>query len=71
MVSALFLDTFKTISLIFSACFSAIFISICLLLLEADLQWYVGLSGVLHALFAIGVCDELKMGNSSRVGFCC
>ena len=63
VVSALFWDTFKTISLIFSACFSAIFISICLLLLEPDLQWYVGLSGVLHALFAIGVCDELKKGD--------
>ncbi len=63
VVSALFLETFKKISLLVASLFSALFISICLLLLEPDLQWYVGLSGVLHALFAIGVCDELKKAD--------
>ena len=62
VVSALFLETFKKISLLVASLFSALFISICLLL-EPDLQWYVGLSGVLHALFAIGVCDELKKAD--------
>ncbi|WP_028868523.1 rhombosortase [Psychromonas arctica] len=63
VVSTLFLETFKKISLLAASLFSALFISTCLFLLEPDLQWYVGLSGVLHAIFAIGVCDELKKAD--------
>lgn len=60
VVTSLFLNTFKKTSLLGILLFSGLFISACLFFLEPTLGWYVGLSGVLHALFAVGVCDELK-----------
>lgn len=60
VVVLLFVKTFKSNNLLFISLFSSLFISLCLFWLEPSVQKYVGLSGVLHALFAFGVCDELK-----------
>jgi len=60
VVTALFLDTFKHYSILTMMISVGLFISLCLYWIEPELQWYVGLSGVLHGLFAFGVCDELK-----------
>jgi len=60
VVVSLFLNTFKSKNLLLISLFSSLFISLCLFWLEPSVQQYVGLSGVLHALFAFGVCDELK-----------
>lgn len=57
---ALFLNTFKKISLLYTFIFGSLFISFCLFIFEPSINWYVGLSGILHTVFAIGVCDELK-----------
>ena len=60
VITSLFIHTFKTISLLSIFLFSSLFISACLYWFEPAVEWYVGLSGVLHALFAIGVCDEIN-----------
>lgn len=60
VVVSLFLNTFKSKNLLLISLFSSLFISLCLFWLEPSVQQYVGLPGVLHALFAFGVCDELK-----------
>lgn len=60
VVVSLFLESFKNNALLLISLFSSLFISLCLFWLEPSVQKYVGLSGVLHALFAFGVCDELK-----------
>lgn len=44
---------------------SAMGISLLLLWLNPNLQWYVGLSGVLHALFVFGSLNEISMGRKS------
>lgn len=73
VVVSLFFDTFKKQLLLPLLLFSAIFISLCLFYLEPTIQGYVGLSGVLHGLFAFGVCDELrkkdKWGIILGIGF--
>ena len=60
VVVSLFFDTFKRQCLLPILLFSAMFISLCLFFIEPTTQGYVGLSGVLHGLFAFGVCDELR-----------
>jgi len=60
VINSLFIKSFNTINLIFVSIFSSIFISLCLFWLDPNMQWYMGLSGVLHALFAVGVCDEIS-----------
>tara|TARA_R110001592_G_scaffold232793_7_gene490253 strand:+ start:2890 stop:3477 length:588 start_codon:yes stop_codon:yes gene_type:complete len=60
VVVSLFLNTFINNALLLISLFSGLFISLCLFWFEPSVQQYVGLSGVLHALFAFGVCDELK-----------
>ncbi|MEH6452333.1 MAG: rhombosortase [Psychromonas sp.] len=64
---ALFIDTFKKVSIIPLLIFCSIFISVCLFFLEKDVIWYVGLSGVLHGLFAYGIANDIK--NKSLWGF--
>ncbi|TEW53432.1 rhombosortase [Psychromonas sp. RZ22] len=60
---SLFIDSFKNKSLLMSSLFSSLFISICLFIFNPSIEWYMGLSGILHALFSIGVCDELQKNN--------
>ena len=67
VVVSLFINTFKRINILASMLFSSLFISLCLFLFEPTVMWYMGLSGILHALFCIGVCDELK--NKDKWGW--
>lgn len=60
VISSLFLPHFKALNKTLFMLFSALFISLCLFFLEPKLQWYVGLSAILHALFAFGVCKDLQ-----------
>lgn len=60
VVVTLFINTFKKYSLIPLSIFSGLFIAIALFYFESNVHSYVGLSGVLHGLFAFAVCDELK-----------
>ncbi|MGD8570785.1 MAG: rhombosortase [Gammaproteobacteria bacterium] len=43
--------------------FSALGISLMLLVIDSHLRWYVGLSGVLHGMFMVGVLYDLKSGR--------
>lgn len=47
--------------------FSALFISICIYFLDPTMEKYVGLSGVLHALFAWGAIKDIE--NKDKTGF--
>lgn len=71
VVVSLFSSVFKKITLLPSFFFSALFISLCLFTFEKELMWYVGLSGVLHAFFAIGLYADLckKERGSYLLGF--
>ena len=60
VIISLFLNSFKNINIFYTFIFSSLFISLCLFIFEPSVSWYVGLSGVLHALFAIGACDEFS-----------
>ncbi len=42
--------------------FSSLFISITMLLVNTDIDWYVGLSGVLHAVFVAGALAAVLRG---------
>ncbi|KPK39847.1 MAG: hypothetical protein AMJ69_04490 [Gammaproteobacteria bacterium SG8_47] len=46
---------------------SALGVSAGLLLRQPDLNWYVGLSGVLHGLFAAGIVAALAVGDRGAV----
>lgn len=39
--------------------------SICILWFSSDIHWYVGLSGILHGIFAWGVIIDIKLGRKS------
>jgi rhomboid family GlyGly-CTERM serine protease len=54
LVAALFRDTYSTIQWSGIALFSVACIDLGFLLLMPQLQWYLGLSGVLHGLLAAG-----------------
>ena len=58
VITTLFIKTFKESSIWPLFIFSSIFISFCIYFIEAENIRYVGLSGVLHALFAYGVCRD-------------
>ncbi|WP_019616618.1 rhombosortase [Psychromonas ossibalaenae] len=63
----LFLDTFKTTRLWPIIIFNSFFVSLCLFFFEADVIWYVGLSGVLHGLFSYGAAADIN--NKDRWGY--
>ena len=63
LVWLLFRHTLSTRSWIFVTLASAAAVGIGLLLFDPQLQWYVGLSGVLHGLFAAGLITALYAGN--------
>jgi rhomboid family GlyGly-CTERM serine protease len=46
---------------------SALFISIGLIVLNPELRWYVGLSGVLHGMFVCGAIASIAMGYRAEV----
>ena len=55
----LFIDAFKTIRIFPLIIFSSLFISVCLFFFDKEVIWYVGLSGVLHALFSYGAAQDI------------
>jgi rhomboid family GlyGly-CTERM serine protease len=65
LVWLLFRHTLSTRSWIFVTLASAASVGVGLLLFDPQLQWYVGLSGVLHGLFAAGLVTALYAGNRS------
>lgn len=60
---ALFIDSFKNTILLPLITFSSLFIGLALFSLEVDVLWYVGFSGVLHALFSYGVVSDISHKN--------
>lgn len=63
----LFIDSFKIIKIFPLIMFNSLFVGVMLFFFEAQVIWYVGLSGVLHGLFSYGVCTDLK--NNDRWGY--
>jgi rhomboid family GlyGly-CTERM serine protease len=63
LVWLLFRQTLATRSWIFVTLASATSVGCGLLMFDPELQWYVGLSGVLHGLFAAGLVAALYAGN--------
>lgn len=63
LVWLLFRQTLTTRSWTFVTLASAAAVGGGLLLFDPALQWYVGLSGVLHGLFAAGLVTALYAGN--------
>jgi rhomboid family GlyGly-CTERM serine protease len=63
LVWLLFRPTLTTRSWIIVTVVSTAAVGCGLLLFDPALQWYVGLSGVLHGLFAAGVVSALYAGN--------
>lgn len=68
VILSLFIDTYKKTSPIALILFSSVFIGVALFILEPDIIWYVGLSGVLHALFSYGVACDLQQRNKWGIG---
>jgi len=65
LIWVLFNKTASDTRWLFVLLVSALGISLLLLWLNPKLQWYVGLSGVLHALFVFGSLNEISMGRKS------
>ena len=63
LVWLLFRPTLTTRSWIIITAVSSAAVGCGLLLFDPALQWYVGLSGMLHGLFAAGVISALYAGN--------
>ncbi|MCP4324409.1 MAG: rhombosortase [Psychromonas sp.] len=63
----LFIDTFKKMTLLPLIFISSLFIGLALFILEGDVLWYVGFSGVLHALFSYGVMSDIH--HKDRWGY--
>ena len=63
LVWLLFRQTLTSRSWIYVTLASATAVGVGLLLFDPELQWYVGLSGVLHGLFAAGLVTALYAGN--------
>lgn len=59
VILGLFIDTFKKMILLPFIIFSSLFIGLALFLLEGDIIWYVGFSGVLHGLFSYGAMSDI------------
>jgi rhomboid family GlyGly-CTERM serine protease len=60
LVWALFGDEFSDVDWCLLSLASALAISVSLWWLSRDVEWYVGLSGVLHAQMAAGCCARLR-----------
>jgi len=57
---SLFINTFKTLFLLPLILFNSLFIGIILFLIDVDVTWYVGFSGVLHGLFSYGAINDIN-----------
>ncbi|MGD8639760.1 MAG: rhombosortase [Gammaproteobacteria bacterium] len=63
LVWALFDRCLSTKRWLHTILYSALGISLMLLVIDSHLRWYVGLSGVLHGMFMVGVLYDLKSGR--------
>lgn len=63
LVWALFDRCLPTKRWLHTLLFSALGISLMLLVVDSHIRWYVGLSGVLHGMFMVGVLYDLKSGR--------
>lgn len=68
LLAALFADVIKVRDWLWTGVASAICIGAGLLFFEAHLQWYVGLSGVLHGWFAAGAVAMLMRRQRGGTG---
>ena len=60
VIIGLFIDTYKKQSTVPVIIFSSIFIALTLFYFEPGVIWYVGFSGVLHALFSYAVANDIQ-----------
>ena len=63
LIWGLFWNTFDKIPWLVITLVSGLSISLGLYLLNPELTWYVGLSGVLHGLFVAGTLGSIRQGN--------
>lgn len=59
-----FARTYRPRQWLIGIIFSCAGISLGLFYFNPDLQWYAGLSGLLHAIFVVGLIGEIKNGHS-------
>ena len=59
-VSIFFSSSLKLLQWFLLIVLSSLFITICLLWLNEDIQFYIGFSGVLHSLFIAGAIAEIR-----------
>jgi len=64
LIWGLFYSAFTTLSWTAITLISCLAVSVGLLILNPGLDWYVGLSGVLHGLFLAGVVGGLRRGDN-------
>ena len=63
LIAQLFISLYSYLYWLISALLCLLAISFGFLFLNPELDWYVGLSGLLHGLFVIGVVGELRKGR--------
>ncbi len=63
LIWGLFHDNFSDLQWLLNLLISALAVSIGLLILDPFLNWYVGLSGVLHGLFITGAVSGIRRGD--------
>ena len=64
LIWGLFLGSFSNLNWLLVILLSSMAGSLGLLLLNPDLVWYVGLSGVLHGLFVAGAVGAIRRGDN-------
>jgi rhomboid family GlyGly-CTERM serine protease len=63
LVFSLFLHLYSPFGWLIGATFCIIGISLSFLFFYPTLEWYMGLSGLLHGLFVMGIIGEIRKGN--------
>jgi len=63
LVFSLFFHLYSPLGWLIGAAFCMIGISLSFLLFCPNLEWYIGLSGLLHGLFVMGIIGEIRKGN--------
>lgn len=64
LVFSLFLHLYSPFGWLIGATFCMIGISLSFLFFCPTLEWYMGLSGLLHGLFVMGIIGEIRKGNT-------
>jgi len=69
LIFVFFASCLSTVYWISSLVISSFCISILIFLLNPEIRWYVGLSGILHTLFIIGGIADIKVRKWEGIGF--